>query len=50
LIQNDNLMTDADLKDDDTVDDADGITFGQYRQDAGNLLRAIYDYFVKSNK
>ena len=43
-------MTDADLKDDDTVDDADGITFGQYRQDAGNLLRAIYDYFVKSNK
>ena len=43
-------MTDADLKDDDTVDDADGITFGQYRKDAGKLLRAIDDYFVKSNK
>mgnify|MGYP006966069518 FL=1 len=43
-------MTDADLKDDDTVDDADGMTFTQYRHDAGNLLRAIYDYFVKSNK
>ncbi len=43
-------MIDADLKDDDTVDDADGITFAQYRQDAVGLLRSIYDYFVKVNK
>jgi hypothetical protein len=50
LITNNTLMIDADLKDDDTVDDADGITFAQYRQDAVGLLRSIYDYFVKVNK
>lgn len=50
LIKNDSLMTDADLRDDDTVDDAIGMSFTQYRQDASNLLRAIYDYFVKANK
>lgn len=43
-------MTDADLKDDDTVDDAEGMTFTQYRQDAAGLLRAVYDYLVKVNK
>lgn len=43
-------MIDADLKEDDTVDDADGITFSQYRQDAAGVLGAIYDYLVKVNK
>lgn len=43
-------MIDADLKEDDTVDDADGITFSQYRQDAVGVLGAIYDYLVKVNK
>lgn len=43
-------MVDADLKDDDTVDDADGMSFAEYRKEAAGLLRSIYDYFVKVNK
>jgi hypothetical protein len=50
LIVNMNLMVEADLKDDDTVDDADGMNFTDYRKEASNLLRSIYDYFVKVNK
>ncbi len=50
LITNDTLLVDADLKDDDTDDDAEGMTFAQYRQDAAGLLRSVYDYFVKTSK
>ena len=44
------MMIEADLKDDETGDDADGMSFTEYRKEAANLLRSIYDYFVKVNK
>jgi hypothetical protein len=32
VISNDDMMADADLKDEDTLDDADTMTFTQYRK------------------
>jgi hypothetical protein len=43
-------MIEADLKEDETGDDIDGMSFTEYRKEAGNLLRSIYDYFVSVRK
>lgn len=47
MIDNENLMYEADLKDDETVDDADGMTFTEYRKESAGLLKYLYDLFVK---